>query len=323
VQPSDLALFHQQLHRWYGQHGRRDLPWRRTQDPYAIYISEVMLQQTQVKTVLERFYEPFLRRFPTITLLAGASEKEVLSAWQGLGYYRRAKNLHAAAKQCAGKLPQTIEALKALPGIGKNTAHAIAAFAYHEPVAVMEANVKRVLSRLYALKTPTEKQLWSHADALVDQKKPFDYNQAMMDLGALICTPRQPHCDSCPASAMCLGKETPEKYPASKSAKKVPVRCMNIIVYRNHQGDFHATPRHGNFLSGLYHFTETQNKPAASAKKLGRIRQQYSHFTLDADVYLMQKKSSGKQHWHSLPVLKKLPLSKAEEKIIAMLETLP
>ncbi|MDX2112332.1 MAG: A/G-specific adenine glycosylase [Alphaproteobacteria bacterium] len=323
MQTPDIRVFHQKLHRWYQAHGRRDLPWRRTRDPYAIYISEIMLQQTQVKTVLERFYTPFLQRFPTLKALADASEKEVLSAWQGLGYYRRARNLRAAAKASAGTLPQTIEALEALPGIGKNTAHAIAAFAFGQKAAVMEANVKRVLSRLYALKSPSERDLWHKAHELLDRAKPFDYNQAMMDLGALVCLPKDPRCDLCPASSLCLGQRAPQHYPAAKQRKAVPVRKKNILVYRNHHGEFHATARAGDFLSGLYHFAEGQTKPARGAKKLGSIRQQYSHFTLDADIYLVQKKTASGNNWHSLGKLKQLPMSKAEEKIVTMLDALP
>ncbi|MBY0354265.1 MAG: hypothetical protein K2Q12_00885, partial [Rickettsiales bacterium] len=142
-------LHHQTIHDWYAAHGRHSLPWRLTRDPYAIYVSEIMLQQTQVATVLTRFYHPFLARFPTLQSLADASQEEVLKAWEGLGYYSRARNLHQAAKICAPTLPTTVEGLLELPGIGRNTAHAIAAFAYHQPVAVMEANVKRVLHRLH------------------------------------------------------------------------------------------------------------------------------------------------------------------------------
>src|SRR5262249_17261464 len=181
-------------------------PWRNTRDAYHIYISEIMLQQTQVKTVLERFYMPFLKQFPTIEKLTNAPQKDVLKAWQGLGYYNRAINLHEATKQCEHALPKTPEALAALPAIGKNTANAIPAFAYHPPGAVMEANVKRVLSRIFAMKTPDEKTLWEKAATLLDRNEPFDYNQAMMDLGSMVCTKRAPKCRECPASGICVGK---------------------------------------------------------------------------------------------------------------------
>ena len=158
-----VAVFHARLQQWYSNHGRHDLPWRNTSDPYAIYISEIMLQQTQVKTILERFYHPFLKKFPTVAALANAPEQEVLKAWEGMGYYRRAKYLHAAMKLAQTHMPNTVEALIALPGIGRNTAHAVAAFAYKQPVPVMEANVKRVIHRIFALKKAKDEELWAKA----------------------------------------------------------------------------------------------------------------------------------------------------------------
>ena len=137
---------HKAIQEWYATHGRKDLPWRNTKEPYHIYISEIMLQQTQVSTVLARYYFPFLKKFPTLSVLAKAPEVEVLKAWEGLGYYQRARNLHKAAKITAPQLPHTLEGLLALPGIGQNTAHAILAFAHHKPVPVLEANVKRVIA---------------------------------------------------------------------------------------------------------------------------------------------------------------------------------
>lgn len=167
-----LAPMHRQILEWYHQNGRKALPWRNTGNPYHIYVSEVMLQQTQVKTVLERYYFPFIKRFPTLKALGNAPLDDVLKMWEGLGYYTRAKHLHQTARQIS-KMPETIEALMKLPGIGKNTAHAIAAFAFKQPVPVMEANVKRILCRIHKLKTPSEKQLWEHAYALIDKKKSF------------------------------------------------------------------------------------------------------------------------------------------------------
>ena len=194
IQDAALAEFHRKLHAWYEAHGRHDLPWRTTADPYAIYISEIMLQQTQVKTVLERFYFPFLKRFPTLQSLADAPQADVMKHWEGLGYYRRAANLHKAAKQAAPSMPDSVEGLLSLSGIGQNTAHAVAAFAYKLPVPVLEANVKRVVARIFALETPTPNQWWDAAWALLNTDNPFDYNQAMMDLGSAICTPKARAC---------------------------------------------------------------------------------------------------------------------------------
>lgn len=313
----NVAAFHRHLRAWYVKHGRKDLPWRNTDDAYAIYVSEIMLQQTQVKTVRERYYSPFLRRFPTIASLAKAKREEVLKAWQGLGYYSRAIHLHEAAKQCRRELPKTVDGLMALPGVGRNTAQAIAAFAHRQPVPVMEANVKRVISRIFALTRPNAAELWEKADALLDARHPFDYNQAMMDIGAMVCTRRAPKCGICPAAAICKGKSTPESYPAAMKKAAVPVRKKYIVVRQNAKGEYYAAPRKTRFLHGLYHFIE-QDKPPTRMKHLGHIRQSYSHFTLEADVYLAKAKGGGK-YWHGTVKLKKLPFSMAEHKILRLL----
>lgn len=314
-----IRAFHRRLHQWYAVHGRKNLPWRHTSDPYAIYVSEVMLQQTQVETVLARYYFPFLKRFPTLNALAKATQDEVLSAWQGLGYYNRAIHLHRAAQQCEGRLPRRIEDINALPGIGRNTAHAIAAFAYHQPAPVMEANVRRVLSRIFALKTPVVPELWDKAQALLDSKNSFDYNQAMMDIGAMVCTRRTPHCTECPAQDICKGIMSPATYPATRKKKPVPVRHRHILVRQNAKGQYFALPRKGKFLNGLYHFVESETRPH-QGNHIGHIRQQYSHFTLEAEIWLAEEKNIAGQGWYSLSQLKKLPVSMAEKKVLGLLE---
>ena len=183
---------------WYHINGRHDLPWRQTEDAYKIYLSEIMLQQTQVKTVLERFYFPFLKRFPTLESVAKAPLDDVLKAWEGLGYYTRAKNLHHTAMTCEKALPSSPEELGGLKGIGKSTAHAICAFAYKQALPILDANVKRVLCRFYGLECKDEKVLWQKAWELLDTKHPYEYNQAMMDIGSMVCTPKEPQCDRCP-----------------------------------------------------------------------------------------------------------------------------
>jgi len=228
---------HQKINTWYKQYGRLDLPWRTTDDPYPIYLSEVMLQQTQVVTVLERYYFPFLKRFPTLEALGSAPLDDVLKLWEGLGYYNRAKNLHktagilskAQARGVAPILPSTIESLIALPGIGQNTAHAVAAFAFKQPVPIMEANVKRILCRVHQLETPTDKVLWEIAYEMVDRVNPFDYNQAMMDIGATVCKPKDPNCLHCPLKDICKGQDDPTRYPTKKK-RIVPTREQNIML---------------------------------------------------------------------------------------------
>jgi A/G-specific adenine glycosylase len=196
--------FRRSLLGWFERH-KRDLPWRQDRDPYRVWLSEVMLQQTRVAAVTNH-YEKFLRRFPTIERLACARESSVLAAWSGLGYYRRARMLHATAKQIVkryrGKFPQRAEDLRALPGIGRYTAAAIASIAFDEPVAVVDGNVERVLQRVQGKNLAGEK-VWRAAGELLNRRRPGDFNQAMMELGATICLPRQPQCLLCPVADLC------------------------------------------------------------------------------------------------------------------------
>src|SRR5271155_6009738 len=189
---------------WYEAHGR-DLPWRANRDPYRVWLSEIMLQQTRVAAVIEHYHE-FLRRFPTVKKLAAAREASVLAAWSGLGYYRRARMLHAAAKlivrQHGGEFPSREKQLRSLPGIGRYTAAAIASIAFGEPVAVVDGNVERVLDRMFGTSGNREGN-WQRAEALLDRARPGDFNQAMMELGATICTPRAPQCLVCPLITWC------------------------------------------------------------------------------------------------------------------------
>ncbi len=321
---SHYSNIHTAIYNWYEANGRKDLPWRNADDAYPIYLSEIMLQQTQVKTVLDRFYFPFLERFPTLESLANAPLEDVLKQWEGLGYYTRARNLHKTATLTAPKLPDTFDALIALPGIGKNTAHAILAFAHHQPVPVMEANVKRILCRFFSLKTPKDAELWELAFKLLDTTQPFIYNQAMMDIGATLCTPKNPACEKCPLNSECSGKTTPELYPTPKAKKKEKIRNRAIIVYQNQAGEYYIYQRTTRFLNGLYGFFEYEapsDKILKDAAKLGSIKQIYSHFTLKADVYLSHNTPDSNQgQWVSEESFKTLAFSKADHKIIALLQ---
>jgi A/G-specific adenine glycosylase len=196
--------FRRRLLSWYDRH-RRDLPWRASRDPYRVWLSEIMLQQTRVAAVIEH-YQEFLRRFPTLEKLAAAREASVLAAWSGLGYYRRARMMHVAAKMIVrehdGKFPASEGALRELPGIGRYTAAAIASIAFDEPVAVVDGNVERVLQRVAGKRLAGE-ELWTAANRLLDANRPGDFNQAMMELGAVVCTPRAPACLMCPVIELC------------------------------------------------------------------------------------------------------------------------
>lgn len=302
------ALLH-----WYAKNGRHDLPWRQTDDPYHIYISEIMLQQTQVKTVLERYYFPFLEAFPTLQALAAANLDDVLKQWAGLGYYNRAKNLHLTAKAAAPKLPKSIEELLKLPGIGQNTAHAIAAFAYKQPVPVMEANVKRILCRVFQLKTPTPKQLWEKAEALLDKKDPYDHNQAMMDIGAIVCTARAPLCVQCPLANICKGQNEPEQYP-HKSKKSVPHKDAYLTI--NLDGNYAMQKREGRFLHGLWGFVLETDAPEHEI--VSTVSQTYSHFRQNVHFYEAPLQPNNYSIL-TLQEIEKLTLSGLDKKILIFL----
>jgi A/G-specific adenine glycosylase len=204
----EMRAMREALLAWYGAH-KRDLPWRTTRDPYRIWVSEIMLQQTRVAAVLEH-YRRFLEAFPNVHTLAGAREPEVLALWSGLGYYRRARMLHRAAKvvadELAGAMPRTAAGLLALPGVGAYTSAAVASIAFHEPVAVVDGNVERVLARVAgwsAAETGFATRVRTFANALVDERRPGDFNQGMMELGATVCLPRAPLCLGCPWQPWC------------------------------------------------------------------------------------------------------------------------
>jgi A/G-specific adenine glycosylase len=228
--------FRESLLAWYDRHAR-DLPWRASRDPYRVWLSEIMLQQTRVGAVINH-YQEFLRRFPRVEKLAAARATSVLAAWSGLGYYRRARMLHAAAKiivrEHGGNFPTTAEELRTLPGIGRYTAAAIASIAFGEPVAVVDGNVERVLQRVSGKKLAAE-ELWQAANHLLDAKRPGDFNQAMMELGARVCTPRAPACLTCPVIEMCATRgELAGQTKATRQTKReihYSLNCQNSAVF--------------------------------------------------------------------------------------------
>ena len=230
------GLFRWRLLHWYDGH-KRDLPWRMSHDPYHVWLSEIMLQQTRVTAVVED-YQRFLKRFPTIEFLARSRLSSVLAVWSGLGYYRRAHMLHAAAKKVVkefgGKLPARPGRLRTLPGIGRYTAAAIASIAFNEPVAVVDGNVKRVLQRVLG-KTLTGEELWSAAERLFSRRRSGDFNQAIMELGATVCLPRRPKCLLCPVLDLCVtrGAEGREEKTADQKKRKIcyALDCQDGSVF--------------------------------------------------------------------------------------------
>jgi A/G-specific adenine glycosylase len=204
---------------WYKEHGRDHLPWRQTDNIYHIYVSEIMLQQTQVNRVMEEYYPNFLEQFPRIEDLANAKEEEVIAAWSGLGYYSRARNLHKTAKECVNGLPNTKKELLKLPGIGEYTASAICSFGYHQDVGVVDTNISRVLKRYFGLKDVKNEIVLQYAKDFVNKLEPRAHNLALMDLGSMVCTPRTPKCDICPLEFNCKGKDEPELYTQKKKVQ--------------------------------------------------------------------------------------------------------
>ncbi len=275
VSAKDPGRLRGALLRWYGQH-RRHLPWRETCDPYRIWLSEIMLQQTRVAAVVDH-YRIFLERFPNVDALAAASEDAVLAAWSGLGYYRRARLLHQCAKELVqkhgGSFPPNSEALLALPGIGRYTAAAIASIAFAEPAAVVDGNVERVLQRLTGVNLTTP-QTWQHAQALLANSRPGDFNQAMMELGATVCLPRAPRCPMCPVRKWCATRgearrtASMEHMPPSRQKRK-QIWC--VLERRdgnrngNGQGDSKVRlvqrPRKGSLMAGMWELPQSSEAP--------------------------------------------------------------
>jgi A/G-specific adenine glycosylase len=271
---------------WYDRNGR-DLPWRRSRDPYAIWVSEVMLQQTQVKTVLGRFAR-FLVRFPSVDALARAPDDDVLHEWQGLGYYSRARRLHAAARamraEHGGRVPESRDALLALPGMGAYSAGAVASIAFGERVPVVDGNVVRVLTRLFALagdpgRAPLKPRLWELAAELVPSARPGDFNQALMELGATVCAPREPACDRCPLARECKARAlgTPRRFPEFPARMQpTAVRVAAAVVRRAGRVLVVRVPDDAPRWAGLHVFPHVALRARESAER-GALRAAREH----------------------------------------------
>lgn len=291
--------FTERLAAWGQEHGRKNLPWQ-TKNPYQVWISEIMLQQTQVETV-KSYFERFLLRFPDLAALARADEEAVLAAWAGLGYYRRAKFLRAAAQQAMGRwgaLPTTAKELATLPGIGRSTAAAIASICHQEPVAIMDGNVQRVLARFCGITDPInvsaeQKRLWGIAELLVPKKNPGAHTQNMMDLGALICVPRAPKCDTCPQKEHCVARRKGLQNVIPKKEKKAKARRVEMEQWRVAHDDRRVMLMKNESESGVWQslwvfpaFTvEDIARSKSEIKDLGELSHAFSHYDLKARVW--------------------------------------
>ncbi|MBI2424954.1 MAG: A/G-specific adenine glycosylase [Candidatus Hydrogenedentes bacterium] len=307
------AAIRKALLKWFLEEAR-DLPWRRTTDPYRVWLSEIMLQQTRVDQGLP-YYERFLAALPTVHDLARAPEDQVMKLWEGLGYYTRARNLHKAAKTVVerhgGKLPENADSLQLLPGIGKYTAGAIASIAFGERAPVVDGNVKRVLARLFDIdrsidESATEAELWSLAENLVPRKAPGDFNQAMMELGARICTPKKPDCAGCPVQRYCRAwaEGTVAKRPVRKVKKRVPHKEIVVAVIQQDGKYLLGKRPPEGMLGGLWEFPggklekgesheqalarECREELGVTVKVGGlvaSVKHAYTHFKVTLNVY--------------------------------------
>jgi A/G-specific adenine glycosylase len=295
-----VSKFASALIEWQKKHGRRDLPWQGTTDPYRIWLSEVMLQQTQVSAVIP-YYERFLSRFPGLEALAAASEDDVLQLWSGLGYYARGRNLHAAAKSVLrlGSFPASAEEIEKLPGIGRSTAAAIAAFAFGERAAILDGNVKRVLARYFGIEgwpgeKPVESRLWARANAVLPKTGIEPYTQALMDLGATVCIRNAPRCDACPVRSGCSARKARRtaEIPAPRPRKALPQKTVTwLVLRRGAEVLLEKRPSLG-IWGGLWSFPESPAKDvegycrrvlgceADSKKVLEPLEHGFTHFRL-------------------------------------------
>lgn len=353
-QPETGNLLRRRLLAWYKRCGRA-LPWRETADPYRIWISEIMLQQTRVDTVIP-YYERFLKIFPDVFALASAPLQDVLKAWENLGYYSRARHLHEAAKIIAvrwgGQIPDTPEDIRALPGIGDYTAGAILSIAYGRAVPAVDGNVRRILSRVFAIGKPVndpkeQKNLFELTSSLVPGKRAGDFNQALMDLGATICQAKNPNCDACPLASLCLARRDglQNSLPVLRKSPAIPHRQAVAAVIRNRKGLLLIVQRPAaGLLASLWKLPggfveDVENQKIGlcqlvreelglsirTGKKIASVDHTYTHFRLKLHVYecfLLSGRpgSRGCRNWRwaTSADLKKLPLSKIDRMAMAL-----
>jgi A/G-specific adenine glycosylase len=279
---------------WQRQYGRNDLPWQINITPYRVLVSELMLQQTQVATVIP-YFERWLQHFPTIEDLATASEDAVMTQWQGLGYYSRARNLHKAARyvvdEFAGQLPDNVDQLREVPGVGPYTAGAISAFAFNKPAAIVDGNVKRLFSRYFGIEgeinsAKTNKTIWSLAEQYTPVTDSRRYAQALLDLGATVCTPRAPSCQECPLQESCNAYATDrvQILPTKKMKSKIPTRSGNFLLDLTPDGVVLVQRSADGIWPRLWCLPET-DEPPKNATIHGKFKHVFSHYKLDATVF--------------------------------------
>ncbi|MCY7297346.1 A/G-specific adenine glycosylase [Alteromonas sp. a30] len=348
---SSRFSFSENILNWFDQHGRKDLPWQLNKTPYSVWVSEIMLQQTQVTTVIP-YYLKFMQRFPNVHSLAQAPVDDVLHHWTGLGYYARARNLHKAAQKIVdefeGLFPTDIEHVIALPGIGRSTAGAVLSLSLGQPHAILDGNVKRVLARFYGVEgwpgnKNVESMLWEHAESNTPEHRVADYNQAMMDMGATLCSRSKPQCERCPLSDHCFANANSRQadFPGKKPKKAVPVKItlMLLPIWQNEVLMYKRPP--SGIWGGLWSFYEIGALSELDAFKhqigigecttqpLPEFRHTFSHFHLDIHPQLLQLKQKPLGHvgeneagWINVKSLPELGLSAPAIKLLSQLAEL-
>jgi len=354
ISQKSADIFAQQVVAWYHQQGRKHLPWQQNKTPYSVWISEIMLQQTQVNTVIP-YYQRFMASFPNIKALADADEDNVLHHWTGLGYYARARNLHKAAKTIRdnnnGIFPENIEEVIALSGIGRSTSGAILSLALNQHQPILDGNVKRVLARCYLVDgynglSKFDKALWALTEQLTPAKDTALYTQAMMDLGATVCTRSKPKCEKCPLKTSCLAKadELQSQYPQKKPKKKIPEKNTIMVIPRIKTKDSESVlmekrPPSG-IWGGLWCFYEIEdinqlpdlltsvNLKALSQHELTPFRHTFSHFHLDIHPLVVdceqhnnqEINENNKQQWYNLQQAANVGLAASTKKLLTLLK---
>lgn len=345
----DSLHFQRVILHWFDQHGRKHLPWQQNKTPYRVWLSEIMLQQTQVATVIP-YYQRFIAQFPDVLSLANAKEDDVLHLWAGLGYYSRARNLHKAAKmvvkEFAGQFPDTIPGLTTLPGIGQSTAGAILSIAFNKRAAILDGNVKRVLARLHGITEAitvkgVENKLWDLANAYAPDTRCADYTQAMMDLGATLCTRSKPQCTACPLQTHCIAfkENLTHELPKKKVTRILPVRQATFLIIKNKQGVLLEKRPSSGIWGGLWCLPQLEGQPdnekinlfceqklhssVLTSHPFPSFRHTFSHYHLDIFPILLMIKGSpyrtmeaGKQIWYNLDQQQTLGLPKPIQTIM-------
>ncbi|HAU1190745.1 TPA: A/G-specific adenine glycosylase [Legionella pneumophila] len=341
--------FSQLLLDWYDQHGRKDLPWQLPRSPYRVWVSEIMLQQTQVQTVIP-YFNRFIGHFPDIFLLANAEEDAVLSLWSGLGYYSRARNLHNTAKiirdRYNGVFPEDLDILVQLPGIGPSTAAAILSQAFNKPAAILDGNVKRVLSRFFLIEgwpeqAQVKKKLWELASSCMPNQRCADYTQAIMDLGATCCTNKNPQCLRCPVKSHCLAFQNKKQhlYPTKKIKKQRPTLSQQFLVLHNEQNQVYLEKRPPTGLWGglwclpsidnqacpIQHIQFIYRLQGENPKLITRFKHSFSHFHLEITALSIKIQptnnfvSESTGQWFTKETLPTLGLAKPTTLILSKL----